>query len=247
FTFVFAGGAVVRKGVDIILKAYEKAFSAEDDVCLVIKDHSGDAIYEKSELRDEIKAFRDDPTKPALIYIDEFLPEETLASLFRSFDVGVFPYRAEGFCVPILETMACGTPSLVPNLGPCVDFCDEDTSYLMPTLRINLPVNREMDLNLGFVEHIDEVDFCEVRVETLANFMREVYEAPAAELEEKSRRGIERAHAQFTWDRSAARVFELLGELDEPVIPRRMVSSRNEEAAQEKRKEMARQLLSQSG
>lgn len=247
FTFGFVGGAVVRKGVDIILKAYAEAFSSEDDVCLVIKDHSGDLIYEKNDLRAEIRSFIDCPENPALVYIDEFLSDEALASLLRSFDVGVFPYRAEGFCLPILESMACGVPSIAPNLGPCVDFCSSDTSYLVPTLRMNLPVNRKMDLNLGFSEHIDEVDFCEVRPGVLADFMRKAYEASPSELSTLSKNGIERAHAYFTWEKSGNRVLELLQELDDAAVPVRIERMRTQNAAIEKRDTMALELLRQKG
>lgn len=243
FVFGFVGGAVVRKGIDILLKAYGEAFTSEDDVCLVVKDHSKDIFYLKSDYREEIRKFVENPDSPALIYIDEFLSDEELASLYRSFDIGVFPYRAEGFCKPILETMACGVPSLVPNLGPCVDFCTAETSYLMPVLRVNLPVNRRMDLNLGFEEHIEEVDFCEVRVDTLAKFMRQVYESSPVEIERKSLSGIEQAHGNYTWEHSGQRVAELLRELDENPVPIRLSQAREENSSSENKAEIARRLF----
>lgn len=243
FTFGFTGGAVVRKGVDILLKAYSQAFTSEDDVCLVIKDHSKDLIYEANEFRKQIQSFIDNPENPTLVYIDDFLSEEELASLFRTFDLGVFPYRAEGFCLPILETMACGTPSLVPNLGACLDFCTEDTSFLVPALRINLPVNRKMDLNLGFEEHIDEVDFCEVRVETLADHLRKAYEAPASDIARKSKLGSARAHVSFTWKHSSERMLELLEELNETEVPFRFEKEREEKRLAESRAAMALQII----
>ena len=32
-------------------------------------------------------------------------------------DFGVFPFRAEGFALPVLETMACGTAAVVTPVG----------------------------------------------------------------------------------------------------------------------------------
>ncbi|MEJ2098716.1 MAG: glycosyltransferase [Desulfobacterales bacterium] len=41
FKFLFVGGTIMRKGIDVLLSAYVEAFTAEDDVCLVIKDMGG--------------------------------------------------------------------------------------------------------------------------------------------------------------------------------------------------------------
>jgi len=38
YTFLFVGGTIVRKGIDLLLRAYLQAFTRADDVCLVIKD-----------------------------------------------------------------------------------------------------------------------------------------------------------------------------------------------------------------
>ncbi len=62
-----------------------------------------------------------DPAAPAIVYLDGQLPEAELAALYRTCDLAVFPYRAEGFVLPILEAMASATPAIVPRLGPCLD------------------------------------------------------------------------------------------------------------------------------
>ncbi len=38
FRFLFVGGTIHRKGIDVLLKAYAETFAANDPVCLVIKD-----------------------------------------------------------------------------------------------------------------------------------------------------------------------------------------------------------------
>ena len=37
FRFLFVGGTIYRKGIDLLLTAYRQSFTAQDDVCLVIE------------------------------------------------------------------------------------------------------------------------------------------------------------------------------------------------------------------
>src|SRR4030095_13996120 len=105
----------------------------------------------------------------------------------------------EGFCLPLLECMAAGTPAIAPRFGACLDFCSDDTSYLIPVQRIRLPVHQRLRVALGFAEDVDEVDFCEVRVSTLAEALRAAYIAPETERARKAAAGVAVAHGRFTW------------------------------------------------
>ncbi len=213
FAFLFVGGVSPRKGTDILLEAYARAFSTQDDVVLVIKDHSADLFYREDTIRNRIRELTENPNAPEILHIDRFLPDLELAALYRACDVAVFPYRAEGFCLPILEAMACGTPAIVPNFGACLDFCSEETSYLMPVRRIHVPVFERFRVALGFEEDVDEVDFCEVPVDALATCMRQAYEAPASDREGRGSAGVAVAHGRFTWDHSVGCVRQNLEEL----------------------------------
>ena len=199
FRFLFVGGVSLRKGTDVLLAAYAKAFSAADDVCLVLKDHSGDLFYRENDARGNIAALQSDPAAPELVHVDRFLPEAELAALYRACDVAVFPYRAEGFCIPILEAMACGVPAIVPEFGACLDFCDAATSYFVKARRIRAPVSRNFKVAMGFQEEISEVDFCEVPAGRLVEALRKAHTDSAAARREKSAAGVARSHGSFTW------------------------------------------------
>ena len=210
FVFLFVGAAVARKGVDILLEAYGRAFDAADRVSLVVKDHTRDVFYQGIGLGERIAAFRARPAAPHLHYVDAYLDAPLLAALYRTCDAGVFPYRAEGFAMPILEAMACGTPSIVPRFGACLDFCDDGSAFFVPVRRIRLPVAKTLQFNtLGFREEVEEVDFCEVDPDVLAREMRRVAALPAAELERVGRAAAGRARA-FTWQATIDRILERL-------------------------------------
>jgi glycosyltransferase involved in cell wall biosynthesis len=210
FVFLFVGAAVARKGVDILLEAYGRAFDRSHPVTLVIKDWSGDVFYQGITLGERIAAFRARAGAPDLLHLDAYLEAAQLAALYRRSDAGVFPYRAEGFAMPILEAMACGTPSIVPRFGACLDFCDDDCAFLVPARRIRLPVERDLRFNtLGFHEVVEEVDFCEVDPDVLAAEMRRVVGLGAQERARVGAAAAQRARA-FSWERSVERVRDRL-------------------------------------
>jgi glycosyltransferase involved in cell wall biosynthesis len=219
FRLLFVGGVSVRKGSDLLLEAFRQAFTAQDDVCLVLKDHSGDLFYRDNHARDRIAAMRADPAAPEIVHLDAFLPETELAALYRSCDVAVFPYRAEGFCIPILEAMACGTPAIVPEFGACLDFCTAETSYLVKPRRIRAPVSRSFRVALGFAEEIAGVDFCELPVPRLVEALLAARDATAEAHAVKSAAGVARAHGSFTWEQATNVVLTCLAPLSGHALP----------------------------
>ena len=56
----------------------------------------------------------------------EFVSEKDLAQLYRSVDLYLLNSRSEGFGYPVLEAMACGTLTLIPNYGSVKEFATKD-------------------------------------------------------------------------------------------------------------------------
>lgn len=128
FRFLFLGGTIFRKGIDVLLDSYCRAFDAADDVCLVIKD-AGGSIYEAQKSRHLVAERQATPRAPEILYLDEQVGDAELAALYRACDVFVAPYRGEGFSLPTLEAMACGLPVIVTGGGATDDFSDAETGW----------------------------------------------------------------------------------------------------------------------
>jgi len=58
-----------------------------------------------------------------------------LRSLYALSDAYVSPYRAEGFNLPVLEAMACGTHVIVSGGGATDDFVPEALAYRLRARR----------------------------------------------------------------------------------------------------------------
>ncbi|MFC4077963.1 glycosyltransferase family 4 protein [Salinithrix halophila] len=59
--------------------------------------------------------------------------DQEMADLYRSADVFVSTSWVEGFGLPPLEAMACGTPVVTTNSGGVMDFCSHlESAYVVP-------------------------------------------------------------------------------------------------------------------
>lgn len=213
FTLLFVGASVRRKGLDVLLAAFGAEFAPDEGVRLVLKDRPVDLFYGGLDLAPDLQALEEHRRSGALVQLRDHLPAEELAALLRSCDVAVFPYRAEGFALPILEALACGTPVIVPRFGACLEFCSRDASFFTPHRRVKLPVKRSMPYNsLGFSVEVEEVDFCEVSVEGLRAVLRQVADAGRERLTDKRVAAV-RAAEPFTWQASARSLRRLVGSL----------------------------------
>ncbi len=146
FRFLFVGGTIPRKGIDILLDGYTRTFTRADDVVLVIKDFGTRTFYRGQNFVEQIRWFQQQPDVPEIVYIGEELDEQQMNGLYRSCHALVHPYRGEGFGLPIAEAMACGLPVIVTGYGAAMDFCNDERAFLIPADVEYFPDNLVGDL-----------------------------------------------------------------------------------------------------
>jgi glycosyltransferase involved in cell wall biosynthesis len=189
FRFVYVGGAFERKGLDVLVRAFREEFSDADDVALVIKAFSYEWRRRWSErvLADGVRA-----GGPEVVYRHGVAP--SVAGYYTAADTGVFPFRGEGFGLPILECLAAGTPVIVTGGGAADDFCtDANARFIRATRattagRIHLEPDRRH----------------------LRRLMREAFLAGPPDPARRAQ--VSRSVAEFTWARSTeilAQAFEV--------------------------------------
>ena len=140
--FLYVGGAIQRKGIDVLLHAYGLAFERSDDVCLAIKGVGSQGAYKgQTEVISAIEAFAAVPDAPELLFLDDDVPFAELPDLYRAADVLVQPYRGEGFCLPALEALACGLPLIVTAGGPTDEFASDACAWRIPARQVPLPAD----------------------------------------------------------------------------------------------------------
>ena len=212
-TFLFVGGSTWRKGIDKLLEGWRLAFGPDDDVQLVIKDFGVNAAYKTSHNRELIQASRQRTDLAPIVYIDDDLPHDVLPSLYRAADCVVLPYRAEGFCLPAVEAMACGVPVIHNGAGPTGEFVADIGGWPLSAKRVptamDIPLPKPVDGQNYYVHEVDPAE--------LAERLREAAADPEARAA-KGRAGIEQAR-HYTWAKYVEGARASLAQMTDEALP----------------------------
>jgi len=212
FKFLFVGGTLQRKGIDLLLHAYRTTFSRVDDVCLVIKDMGTQTFYQGQTAGEQIAELQRDPQCGEIVYLTEDLPAEDLPGLYTACDCLVHPYRGEGFGLPVAEAMASGLATVVTKGGACDDFCNEEHSFMVPSKRVPVRFPQET---------VGQAWMLEADASALAESMRQAWANPQ-DARAMGARAAEHIANNFTWARAAEIAYDTLAELcrqEEDVSP----------------------------
>ena len=210
FKFLYVGGAIYRKGIDVLLEVYRRAFSRKDDVCLVIKTMGDATFYKKQSAAKTIREIQADPDAPEIVHIDSDLSDADMAGLYAACDCLVHPYRGEGFGLPVAEALSCGLPVIVTKGGACDDFCSADWAHFVPAVRKEVRYEEETAGAAWVLEPDREV---------LADRMKAAVADPEAG-RRMGQRGSVYVREHLTWAKAAAQVMARLRALQERPVRR---------------------------
>ena len=195
FRFLHVSSCFPRKGADVLLRAYGRAFSSRDDVTLVIKTFAN-PHNEIHKWLEQARAGQAD--YPDVVIIEDDLSDAQLKALHQQCQVLVAPSRAEGYGLPIAEAMLSGLGVVTTAWGGQRAFCSPETAWLVDYSFA--PAETHFDLFNSIWAEPDE--------EQLASILREVHALPAPALRERSMRGRAELLAGSTWKDVAGRLVD---------------------------------------
>ncbi len=111
---LFLGSLQPRKNITLLMEAWRKLQADFPDVWLVAAGTTGHVFH-----RVEI------PTGLQRVIFPGYVPDADLPELYSGADVFVLPSLEEGFGLPVLEAMACGTPVILSKAGALPEVAGE--------------------------------------------------------------------------------------------------------------------------
>ena len=134
FVILFVGEFNHRKGWDVAVRSFARAFGPGDDVTLIVKTWS--PVFEEERIRDTIvQTMLNTGSEEKLPHVQlllNMIPDAFMPSLYRMANVLLMPSRSEAYGLPAAEAQACGIPVIATNHGALRELVSSESGFLIP-------------------------------------------------------------------------------------------------------------------
>jgi len=202
FTFFLAGRWDYRKSIKEIIETFINTFDKDEDVELII---SVDNPFSNDGLGSTEERLKHYGLEDKRIKVLHFPPREEYIRLLKSCNVFVSCARSEGWNLPLIEAMACGTPSIYSNCSGQLEFARNK----------GLPVriSRELPVSASTYNHFNENvgNYYEPDFDDLSRVMKYAYENYEG-VKQGALIDSEQIRKDFSWENVALLGFETIEE-----------------------------------
>lgn len=129
YIFLNIGKWEVRKGHDILYKLFQQAFPNEKDVELwILASELTNSYSTPEQLQEWKKLYSNDPR---IKISNGAQSHKDIAQIMSQANCGIFPSRAEGWNLELLEMMAMDKPVIATDYSAHTEFCNNKNCYLI--------------------------------------------------------------------------------------------------------------------
>lgn len=123
---LYVGSLEPRKNLHRLLEAYAKLLDWSPKWHLVIVGARN--IWKSEPLGKSVQQYKLEP----YVHFTGYIPDAELPALYNGADLFVFPSLYEGFGLPVLESMACGTPVVTSNTSSLPEIAGDAALLVDP-------------------------------------------------------------------------------------------------------------------
>ena len=202
---------VPRKNLLRLLRVWIEATDVDDDAVLVVKLGCGSWWWLRKFMRSVKKmekqlGKRREDAAPLVLLVNQVYAEVDMPRLYTSVTHYWSMSRGEGWDQPMMEAGASGRQLIAPRHSAYTTYLDDSVAHLLPA-RQEPAVFRWSD---GLHELFRGTDWWEPDAEAAAMVLRRIIDDPEVEQKQSARA---RFAQQYTWERAALCLIEILDEL----------------------------------
>jgi len=202
--FLNVGAPIWNKGMDVIFRAFFHLRQSHKNARLLIKDQQAlyglSAVQMIRNLSDSGAIVIDNESVESIRVLPNTISLAQLCSLYNVADCYLSPYRAEGFNLPVIESIACGTPVIVTAGGATDDFCNAYVGSKIPGKKVTNTVINGTKIGA----------YVEPELDALIHLMREVVSNGSDRNSREAVFGRTKLLEQFSWRRAAREINSLV-------------------------------------
>ena len=205
FQFVIVGRWDYRKGIKESIEGFLKAFPDNQSVELLLNVENPYPVDGINSTEERLKHYglKDDRIK-----ILKFLDRKQYISLLQNANVIISCARAEGWNLPLIESLACGTPSIYTKCSGQLEFTKSEG--LGVDILGEEPATNGKDLTY---EHNIPGNFYTPDLDHLVDQIRDSYENYAYWKDWHLKRSKE-IRQEFSWKNQAKKAYKRLQQID---------------------------------
>ncbi len=204
YRFITAGKLEYRKGHDVVIEAFDKAFGPDDDVQLLMCCDNPFLTPQQTKSWHTYASSK--KTGGKIKFAPRQASQNDLAKLMQSAHCGVFPARAEGWNLELLEMMACNRPVITTNYSAHTEFANSSNSYLVEVSELEIA----MDGTQFFKGQGKWAKLDATHINRVAAYMKELY--IGRNILSQNAAGVETAK-KFSWSNTARNLINVLSTL----------------------------------
>lgn len=199
--FFNAGKWEIRKGHDVLIECFNRAFSQKDNVTLWLMC-SNPFLPNNGE--EWVKRAKSSPLGHKIQIIPRQPDQKSVYNIMRQVDCGVFPARAEGWNLELLELLSCGKNVITTNYSAHSQFCTPANSLLIEIDELEPAVDKIWFHGQGLWAKIGESE-----KEHIIEDMRQVHKVKQSVGFSLNIQGVETAK-KLTWDNTAQKILSFI-------------------------------------
>lgn len=190
--FFNCGKWEVRKGHDILIKAFKRIADKHENVELWMM--CSNPFNSEQEERNWHQLYN----HPKVKIIPRAETQQDVYNIMSQVDCGVFPSRAEGWNLELLEMMACGKHVIATNYSAHTEFCTQENCNLIPIDDVEPAFDGKWFFNQGNWAKVDAEALQSAMESFVNNYDGKVNQA-----------GLDTA-SKFNWNNSSEKILQCL-------------------------------------